>query len=508
MEDMKSAIDLIKNNDWLTKIDIKDAYLHVPLHPRTSRHLGIQLTDGTKWKFRAMPFGLNIAPSIFTRIMRVALKPLRQAGIRLVAYLDDILIISNSKEQAVDNTKKTIQWLEKLGFLINYKKSILCPAQRLEFLGTMVNTCDMNLSIPASKIMKVKREARQILHKDNWPARKLAGTIGLMNSVCKAMSPGMLMTRCLLANLSQALIANRCNWDTTIVKLWDTAREELLWWSEEMTKYNGRPFKQATTEMTIYTDASEIGWGGVYGTKSYSGSWSNEDYSPSSNMRELRAIQKVIQVMKEDVKDKKLLILSDNITAISNVIKEGGNNNVEYIQQLKDLYWLIKQLNCTVVMRHIPGQKNVFADAASRRSFRDEYYLRRFAFDQIVQRWGRPSIDLFATSENNMLPRFYSWKADMKTLAIDAFAQTWNRERLPYAHPPIRLIPKIIQKCREEGIRELILILPNWPSLTFWPLIMQHMKDQIPLPKNCLGGPPHHRLSIQNPKMIAVLLEF
>src|SRR6202022_4573480 len=134
---------------------------------------------------------------------------------------------------------------------INYKKSILCPSQKLEFLGMMVNTCDMNLSVPPSKIIKVQREARQILRKDNWPARKLAATIGLMNSVCKAMSPGMLMTRCLLANLSEAFISNRCNWDTTRVKLWNTAKEELLWWSEEMTKYNGRPFRQVMTEITI-----------------------------------------------------------------------------------------------------------------------------------------------------------------------------------------------------------------------------------------------------------------
>ena len=41
MEDMKTAIGIIRNNDWLTKVDIKDAYLHVPLHPSASRHLGV-----------------------------------------------------------------------------------------------------------------------------------------------------------------------------------------------------------------------------------------------------------------------------------------------------------------------------------------------------------------------------------------------------------------------------------------------------------------------------------
>ena len=48
----------------------------------------------------------------------------------------------------------------------------------------------------------------------------------------------------------------------------------------------------------------------------------------------------------ETSRNKKILVLSDNITAIANVVKEGGNNNTEYIRELKDLYWLIKSLNC------------------------------------------------------------------------------------------------------------------------------------------------------------------
>ena len=506
MEDMRSAIELIRSNDWLTKIDIKDAYLHVPLHPSASKQLGIQLSDGSMWEFKAMPFGLNVAPLIFTRIMRAALKPLRREGIRLVAYLDDILIISESKEQAVNNTRKTIQWLERLGFVINAKKSVLCPTQRIEFLGMLVDTRKMNLSVPPAKIVKVQREARQIMRKDNWPARKLAATIGLMNSVCRAMSPGMLMTRYLLANLKDALIQNGGNWDTTRVRLWETSKQELSWWSDEITRYNGRPFRQPTTELTVYTDASETGWGGVCGRRSYSGAWTETDYSSSSNMRELKAIQKVILAMGETVKNRKLLILSDNITAIANVVKEGGNNNVEYIQQLKELYWTMKQLDCTIIMRYIPGERNVFADVASRRNFRDEYQLTEEAMNQIVRRWGEPTIDLFATSENNQVPRFYSWKADRGAVATDAFAQPWGRERLPYAHPPIRLIPKVILKSAEERVRRMILVLPHWPSLPFWPLLARQTQDHIMLPDNCLEGPPLHRLAIQRPRMIALLL--
>ena len=99
-----------------------------------------------------------------------------------------------------------------------------------------------------------------------------------------------------------------------------------------MTKYNGRPF-QTIDDRDDHTHGcigSGMGW--YMWEISCSGSWSDTDYSPSSNMRELKAIHKVMQATRDVIRDKKILILSDNITAIANVVKEGGNNNIEYIR--------------------------------------------------------------------------------------------------------------------------------------------------------------------------------
>lgn len=506
MEDMKTAIGLIKQGDWLTKVDIKDAYLHVPLHESAARHMGISMTDGTVWKFKAMPFGLNTAPLVFTRIMRTALKSLREKGICLVAYLDDILIVSKSKEEAIRHTNETTRWLERLGFIINYKKSMVHPTQALEFLGLLVCTKSMSLYVTPPKITKIQREAKQILSKGQWPAKKLAATIGLMNSVCKATSPGILMTRFLQANLTEALNTNNNNWKSTTVHLWETAKEELRWWKDDFKAFNGRPFKMPTIECTIYTDASQSGWGGVCGSDTVSGFWSETESSQSSNMRELRAIHKTVGALEKVIKGKKLLIRSDNMTAIANIAKEGGNQNPLYIQLLKDLYWELKRLNCTVVMRHVPGASNVFADAASRKLPRDEYSLNAQAIQMIKARWGIPTVDLFATNENTVVPRFFSWKPDPRAEAIDAFSQDWSKEPLLYAHPPVKLLAKILTKVEEEKIHRLILVLPQWTSLPCWPLVMSHMIDHVMLPKPCLTGPPRHRLEWTQPQMLAVLV--
>ena len=76
MEDLTTAGTLIRNEDFLTKIDVKDAYLHVPMHPQARRYLQIKVGE-KRLCMNSMPFGINIAPRVFTRIMKAALAPLR-----------------------------------------------------------------------------------------------------------------------------------------------------------------------------------------------------------------------------------------------------------------------------------------------------------------------------------------------------------------------------------------------------------------------------------------------
>lgn len=49
-------------------------------------------------------------------------------------YLDDILILSKTRNQAIINGNLVISLLQQLGFIINFDKSALDPAQSLEYL--------------------------------------------------------------------------------------------------------------------------------------------------------------------------------------------------------------------------------------------------------------------------------------------------------------------------------------------------------------------------------------
>ena len=46
---------------------------------------------------------------------------------------------------------------QHLGFVINWKKSVLIPVQHIEFLGLKTNSVDLEISLTEEKIQKIKQ---------------------------------------------------------------------------------------------------------------------------------------------------------------------------------------------------------------------------------------------------------------------------------------------------------------------------------------------------------------
>ena len=47
---------------WLTSLDLKDAYFHIPIYPPHRRYL--RFCHEGVWQVRALPFGLNTTPNV------------------------------------------------------------------------------------------------------------------------------------------------------------------------------------------------------------------------------------------------------------------------------------------------------------------------------------------------------------------------------------------------------------------------------------------------------------
>ena len=138
----------------MTKVDLKDAYFMVPIHEEDRVFLKFSFKEKT-YQFKCLPFGLACAPWVFTKTLKPLAAQLRQLGMRLIVYIDDILILAESKELARDHVMGLVYLLENLGFVISKPKCVLEPTQSVEFLGFSVNSVQQELSLPAGKVKKI-----------------------------------------------------------------------------------------------------------------------------------------------------------------------------------------------------------------------------------------------------------------------------------------------------------------------------------------------------------------
>ena len=102
----------------MVKIDLKDAYLTVPIWQNHQKYLRFLWRDSLL-EFACLPFGLASAPRVFTKLLKPVLSILRQGGIRFIVYLDDSLLMAPSVEQVLQHAASTLNLLEGLGFTVN-----------------------------------------------------------------------------------------------------------------------------------------------------------------------------------------------------------------------------------------------------------------------------------------------------------------------------------------------------------------------------------------------------
>ena len=221
------------------------------------------LWRGRLYQFTCLPFGLRSSPRIFTKVLKPLLVYLRALRVRLLVYLDDILIMAATPELCLEHMHLTWQFLTDLGFLGNLKKSVLAPKQQAEYLGFIVNSIEMKLFLMEEKLLRAKLEAERLL-KSNPVVKILASFLGFCQSTLPAIAVAPLHFRNLQADMIKALKGSRGGQGyRSVVCLSPEAKKELEWWRDYVKMNNGKSILPPEEQDTIFSDASKQGWGGT-----------------------------------------------------------------------------------------------------------------------------------------------------------------------------------------------------------------------------------------------------
>ena len=134
METPESIRASLIPGEWVSSIDLADAYLHIPIHPNSRKYLRF-CHRSQVFQFTSLPFGLATVPQVFTMIVKEVKLMALSRGIRLHQYLDNWLIRAQSLEEAQVNTQTVVDLTQSLGWIINQEKSELKPTQVFSFVG-------------------------------------------------------------------------------------------------------------------------------------------------------------------------------------------------------------------------------------------------------------------------------------------------------------------------------------------------------------------------------------
>ena len=477
LESIQSLKDVLLVNHYMVKVDLKDAYLTVPMHHTAYKYLRFSW-KGKCYEFTSLPFGLAPAPLIFTKLLKPIVAFLRSQGVRLLVYLDDILLMALSKARLKEHFAIAINLLNNLGFLLNLKKCITEPSQVMEFLGFVINSVEMTLSLPESKVSKIKKERRHAQNQHSMTGRQLAHLIGLLSACIPAVLEAPLHYRALQRLRHQAVGPTRNSFDRSIA-ISQEARQDLSWWIHNLSVHISRPILRPSPSLTLETDASTLGWGAFCQETDMTtgGRWSTSDQKNHINWLELQGAFLALQSFVAKRREIHVLLLMDSQVAISYINKKGGTHSRKLSTLALDLWnWCI-QRSITVHAEHVPGRMNVKADYESRH-FNDssDWKLDPSLFSVLNQMFGPFTVDLFASYRNTQIETFFSWRPDPKSAGIDALAQEWNHH-LPYLFPPFALIGRCLQKIRKEEVQAAVLIAPIWPAQTWYPLLLDTLMD-------------------------------
>lgn len=104
------------------------------------------------------------------------------------------------------------------------------------------------------------------------------------------------------------------------------------------------------------------------------------------------------------------------------------------------------------------------ADPASREfNTRTEWMLRKEVFQDIIRHFYVPEVDLFASLLNHQLPLYVSSQPDPGATAVDDLQLDWS-QWMSFIHPPVVLLPRILQKVHNDKARQVTAFQPGGSS--------------------------------------------
>lgn len=482
--------EFLQPTDWMVKLDLSQAYYHIPIQQEHRRFLRISY-NGCLLQMTCLPFGLASAPRMFTTITNWTAEMLRKKGLRLIVYLDDYLIAHQSETALRAQVEIALKFLTGLGWCVNLEKSVTTPSRTVEYLGIHWDTESNTASLPPEKVSKVSRLLQTLVAAGGWTLKQAQCLLGCLNYATFITHRGRLHCRTLQRH------SNRLRKEPLkSVYFTEEVLIELRWWLQNITQTRLIHALERPTNYVI-TDASDLKWGAIVNNRNIYGEWKHHQKRWHCNLKEMYAVMATLTTEAAVLRKSTVLVQSDNKTVVSYIRNEGGTKSLPLLELTRQLLGLADELDVVLIPHYLPGIYNTEADGLSRGQAPSEWHLKQEGSQKIFDLWGIPEIDLFASKHAHVVSNYVTRDLlDSNACYHDAFSRSWTYG-LAWIFPPPALIPRVLRQLNTAKGR-YIVIAPRWTK-PFWrpdlkrraitrPLKIRHL--QHVLINSVTGRPP------------------
>ena len=316
IESTMEALEAINPEDWMFAFDSKSAYHQVPVNKNCWKYLGFTVENnyGKKrhFSYTMLPFGLNDACRVLTKIMKSQIQRWRNLGLNIFIHIDDGLGFCARKEDCLKASRMVREDLRKYGLLISEDKCVWGATQTLTWTGFQFDTVQFKLSVSQETLKKAETVIKQVLQQKTVETKLLARVAGLLISFHLAMGEvTRFNTRAIMMNIAE--VTERYGWKGKLTI--DTrVEEELSFWEKNLFSLNGNRIRKEDKVVTmktkdIYSDAGEFLVGGAefIGEKvkeetMFKQHLGEDDIVRSSTYRELRGVEEGLEARGESLR--------------------------------------------------------------------------------------------------------------------------------------------------------------------------------------------------------------
>lgn len=242
MPRIDDLVERVGRARYITTLDLSKGYWQVALASE-ARELTAFKTPFGMYQFKVMPFGLQGAPATFQRLMNHVLRDVSEFS---DAYLDDVVIFSQSWEEHMCHLQRVLQCIRAAGLTINPQKCAVAQRE-VEYLGYVIGFGTIKPQVG-------KVEAIQAFPVPTTK-RKVKSFLGLVGWYRKFI-PHFAERSAVLINLTKASAPNKVRWTEECDSAFSELKDSICTHSVLHCPDFDKPF-------TLQTDASGVGLGGV-----------------------------------------------------------------------------------------------------------------------------------------------------------------------------------------------------------------------------------------------------